>query len=54
MKLLSNQKLATRIGIITTAVTMAGMMLLWVIVSNNVAFIVKNDISNQMTDAVES
>lgn len=54
MKFLSNQKLATRIGIITTAVTLTGMILLWIIVSNNVASIVKNDITNQMTDAVES
>lgn len=54
MKFLSNQKLATRIGIITTAVTLTGMILLWIIVSNNVASIVKSDITNQMTDAVES
>lgn len=54
MKLLSNQKLATRIGVITTAVTLTGMLLLWIFVSNNVTTIVKNDIANQMTDAVES
>lgn len=30
MKLLVNQKLATRISIITTAITLAGMLLLWV------------------------
>ena len=54
MKLLVNQKLATRISIITTAITLTGMLLLWGIVSNNVASIVKNDITNQMTDAVES
>lgn len=54
MKLLVNQRLATRISIITTVITLAGMLLLWVIVSNNVASIVKNDITNQMTDAVES
>lgn len=54
MKLLVNQKLATRISIITTVITLTGMLLLWGIVSNNVASIVKNDITNQMTDAVES
>lgn len=54
MKLLVNQKLATRISIITTAITLTGMLLLWGIVSNNVTSIVKNDITNQMIDAVES
>lgn len=54
MKFLVNRKLATRIGIITTAITLAGMLLLWFIVSDNAASMVKNDITNQMTDAVES
>ncbi len=54
MKLLVNKKLATRIGIITTAVNLVGMLLLWLIVSSNATSIVKNDITNQMTDAVES
>ena len=54
MKFLSNQKLATRISIITTIITLTGMLLLWLIVSNTIASIVKNDITNQMTDAVES
>ncbi|WP_371299437.1 hypothetical protein [Schaedlerella sp.] len=54
MKHLKNQKLATRISIITTAITLAGMLLLWLIVSTNAASMVKNDITNQMTDAVES
>ena len=35
MKLLVNKKLATRIGIITTAVNLVGMLLLWLIVSSN-------------------
>lgn len=43
-----------RISIITTVITLSGMILLWLIVSGNVAFIVKNDITNQMIDAVES
>ena len=54
MKFLENKKLATRIGIITTAITLFGMVLLWLVVSTNTASMVKNDITNQMTDAVES
>ena len=54
MKFLANKKLATRISIITTIITLIGMFLLWAIVSTNVASIVKNDITNQMIDAVES
>lgn len=53
MKFLANQKLATRISIITTIITLAGL-LLWFIVSHNTASMVRNDITNQMTDAVES
>lgn len=54
MKFLANRKLATRIGIIATVITLAGMLLLWRMVSDRVSSIVKNDITNQMTDAVES
>lgn len=54
MKFLVNRKLATRISIITTAITFAGMMLLWIIVSGGVASIVERNITNQMIDAVES
>lgn len=54
MKFLTNQKLATRIGIITTIITFAGMLSLWLIVSSHVASTVKNNITNQMIDAVES
>lgn len=54
MKFLANKKLAAQIGIITTAVTLIGMLLLWIIVSTNAAAMVKSDITNQMTDAVES
>ena len=54
MKFLVNQKLATRISIIMTAITLAGMLLLWFIVSGSAASTVKKDITNQMTDAVES
>lgn len=54
MKFLTNQKLATRISIITSIITLTGMLLLWLIVSTIIASIVKKDITNQMTDAVES
>ncbi len=54
MKFLVNKKLATRIGAITSAITLLGMVLLWVVVSTNTAAMVESDITNQMTDAVES
>ena len=54
MKFLINQKLATRISIITTIITFIGMVLLWFIVSSRVASMVENNITNQMVDAVES
>ncbi len=54
MHLNKNKKLAARIGIITTAITLVGMTFLWLVVSTNAASMVKSDITNQMTDAVES
>lgn len=54
MKFLLNKKLTTRIGLITTAITLGGMLFLWIIVSANATSMVKNNITNQMTDAVES
>ena len=54
MKFLANKKLAMRIGIITSLITLLGMLLLWLIVSTNTASMVQNHITNQMTDAVES
>ncbi len=54
MKFMENKKLAVRIGIITTIVILAGMTVLWLFVSTNAASVVKSDITNQMTDAVES
>ena len=54
MKFLTNQKLATRIGITTTTIILTGMLLLWINVSANASSMVKNDITNQMTDAVEA
>ena len=54
MRFIENKKLATRIGVITTVITLVGTALLWLAVSTNAASMVKNDITNQMTDAVES
>ncbi len=49
-----NRKLATRIGMVTTALIFAGMFLLWFIVSSRVSRIVEGNITNQMIDVVES
>lgn len=54
MRFIENKKLAARIGVITTIIILVGMTLLWMVVSTNAASVVKNDISNQMTDAVEA
>ena len=54
MRLMENKKLAARIGMITTIITLMGMLLLWLTVSTNAALMVRSDITNQMTDAVES
>lgn len=54
MKFFANRKLATRIGIITTALIFVGMLLLWYIVSERISSMVESNISNQMIDVVES
>lgn len=54
MKFFANRKLATRIGMITTALIFAGMLLLWYIVSNRMSSMVEGSITNQMIDVVES
>lgn len=54
MKFFANRKLATRIGIITTALIFAGMLMLWYIVSNRMSSMVESSITNQMIDVVES
>lgn len=54
MKFFTNRKLATRIGIITTALIFAGMLMLWYIVSNRMSSMVESSITNQMIDVVES
>lgn len=47
MRFMENKKFATRIGVVTTVITLAGMLLLWLVVSSNVASVVKKDITNQ-------
>lgn len=54
MRFMENKKLAARIGILATVITLAGMTLLWLFVSAKAASGVKSDMTNQMTDAVES
>lgn len=54
MKFLTKQKLAVRISILTSAITVSGLLLLWGIVSYSVSATVRNNITNQMTDAVRS
>ncbi len=49
-----NCRLATRISAFITAVTVAGILLLWVLISSGVARLVRDNITNQMSDAVES
>ena len=39
---------------ITSAITVAGLLLLWLIVSGRISHMVENNITNQMIDAVES
>ena len=54
MKFLKKQKLAARISILTSIITIAGLLALWGIVSHNVSSTVRTNITNQMTDAVKS
>lgn len=54
MKFLTKQKLAVRISILTSVITVAGLFLLWGIVSFSASTTVRANITNQMTDAVKS
>lgn len=54
MKFLRNKKLAVQIGILTSIITITGMLLLWGLVSYNVSTTVKTNLTNQMTDAVQA
>lgn len=52
--LLKNRKLAARISILTTVITLAGMLLLWTVIASNTESMVRSNITNQMANAVES
>lgn len=54
MKFLEKQKLAVRISILTSAITVVGLFLLWGIVSFSASAIVRKNIINQMSDTVKS
>jgi len=54
MGLFKQKKLAVRISILTTIITITGLLFLWIIVAVNSATMVKVNITNQMIDAVES
>lgn len=51
---MENKKLAAKISILTTKITLAGMLLLWLVISFSTTSIVRNDITSQMMNAVES
>ncbi len=51
---MKNRKLASRISILTTAITLTGMLLLWIVIAFSTASIVRDHITSQMTNAVES
>lgn len=54
MKFLKKQKLATQISCLLSIFTVAGLFLLWGIVSHNTSATVRANITNQMTDAVKA
>ncbi|MEY8321065.1 methyl-accepting chemotaxis protein [Lachnospiraceae bacterium 46-61] len=51
---LKNRKLVTRISILTTIITLLGLLILWIIISNNIESIVRKNITNEMANAVQS
>lgn len=51
---MKNQKLASRISILTTTITLAGLLLLWTMIVFNTESMVRENITNQMVNAVES
>lgn len=53
-KFIKNRKLASRISILTTIITLSGMLLLWMMITLSTEYIVRNNITNQMANAVES
>ncbi len=53
-KLKRNWRLATRISAFITVITVAGILLLWTLISRGATELVRENITNQMTDATES
>lgn len=51
---LRNKKLAVRISILTTIITLSGMLVLWIIIAFSTGSIVRSYITSQMTNAAES
>ncbi len=49
-----SERLAVRIGAFITAATLLGILVLWALISGGATWLVRDNISNQMTDAVES
>ncbi len=49
-----NWRLATRISAFITVITVVGILLLWALISSTVTRLVRDNITNQMSDAVES
>lgn len=52
--IMKNRKLASRISILTTIITLSGMLLLWTIIAFSAESTVRDNITNQMSNAVES
>lgn len=53
-RFMKDQKLSIRISILTTVITLSGMLLLWMIIAYNAETMVRDDITVQMSNAVES
>lgn len=51
---MENRKLASRISILTTTITLVGLLLLWIVIAFSTASMVRGDITNQMMNAVDS
>ena len=47
-RVMKNQKLASKISIFTTIITLSGMLLLWIVIAYNTESMVKDHITSQM------
>lgn len=54
MKSRKNKRLSVQIGLFISVITVAGIALLWFLISAGITSLVESNITNQMTDAVES